>query len=390
MHFKFQNVNSAFYGLVKGIDDGSIPTIRTTSRVGDVLQIVEPVIVTYENPRQRVLFNEVRDCNPFFHVVESLWMLAGRNDVTALKYYASQIGDIASDDGVTFNGAYGYRWRRAVKDKTYPSDVCIGGDPSWNAPDVTHVDQLKILIDHLKHKPESRRAVLQMWNVEDDLLKIDVTKDVCCNLSVMFSLRKQPVQNTAPRLVLPEPISNDYWYLDMTVTNRSNDMIWGMLGANVVHFSFLQEYMACCLGVEVGVYNQISNNLHVYVENNGGFKPKEWIDKYYETNQLDLYSDSRGSSVKLGPMLLEEQECFDAEAQAFLEYPWDYPPQSEWESPFLNVVADPMCRAFYFHKERDYEAAEYWCKKIEADDWRIASTNWINKRKLMWEKKQNA
>jgi hypothetical protein len=35
----------------------------------------------------------------------------------------------------------------------------------------------------------------------------------------------------------------------MTVTNRSNDLCWGMLGANYVHFTILQEYLAARLGV---------------------------------------------------------------------------------------------------------------------------------------------
>ena len=37
---------------------------------------------------------------------------------------------------------------------------------------------------------ESRRAVLQMWNVEDDLLKVDSSRDVCCNLSVLFTVER--------------------------------------------------------------------------------------------------------------------------------------------------------------------------------------------------------
>ena len=32
--------------------------------------------------------------------------------------------------------------------------------------------------------------------------------------------------------------------LCMTVCNRSNDMLWGAYGANVVHMSMLQEFVA--------------------------------------------------------------------------------------------------------------------------------------------------
>src|SRR5690606_3416900 len=153
---------------------GAIRTEITSSRVGEVAYIPEPVMITYQEPRKRVLFSEARDANPFFHLYESLWMLAGRDDVAPLAYYSSKIAEIASDNGQTFNGAYGRRWRRMLSDSN--------GD---------EVDQLKILIEHLRQLPNSRRAVLQMWTVGDDLLNIgtpvDYSKDVCCNTCVYFS-----------------------------------------------------------------------------------------------------------------------------------------------------------------------------------------------------------
>lgn len=52
--------------------------------------------------------------------------------------------------------------------------------------------------------------------------------------------------------------------LDLTVCCRSNDLIWGAYGANIVHFSVLQEYLAARLGAEVGILYQVSNNFHAY------------------------------------------------------------------------------------------------------------------------------
>ena len=40
--------------------------------------------------------------------------------------------------------------------------------------------------------------------------------------------------------------------LQMTVHCRSNDIIWGTYGANAVHFSILQEYVAARIGVDLG------------------------------------------------------------------------------------------------------------------------------------------
>ncbi len=97
MHYTFRNVNDAFKGLVTAIAREKVATVRTPSRAGDVIQVREPVMVTYTHPRERVLFNRTRDCNPFFHLFESLWMLAGRNDVAPLAFYNSKIADFTND-----------------------------------------------------------------------------------------------------------------------------------------------------------------------------------------------------------------------------------------------------------------------------------------------------
>ncbi len=396
-HLKFHNVNDAFRKMVQLFADGDlqhpspIPNeiliSKTDTRNGPVLQLMEPVILTFEKPCERVLFNQARDCNPFFHLFESLYMLAGRNEMEPLAYYAPQMKNY-SDDGVTQNGAYGYRWRHVDDTRDDPPASQYNGNGTWK-----DVDQLQVLIQHLKNEPNSRRAVLQMWNVEDDLLKIDPpnkSKDVCCNISVMFSIRQVVDHNTPVRTKV-------YEYLDMTVINRSNDLVWGMLGANYVHFSFLQEYMAANLGVEVGVYNQMSNNLHIYTENNSGFKYKEWLaDKthdHYLATEPDTTRVCSGrwinESVKPFP-LIQDPATFEDELPRFVENSIKHSGtfHVNWKEPFLQSVATPLLWAFELHKKRDYISALNAIKECAADDWRIVGTNWLMKRKLNWEAKE--
>lgn len=195
--------------------------VERESRNGPVLVAPCPVTTVYHKPLERVLFYPERDANPFFHLYESLWMLAGREDVAGVARYVPRMADF-SDDGSTFHGAYGYRWRH---------HFCC--------------DQLTIIAEALKNNPDDRRCMLQMWCASSDLGAAG--KDFPCNTMASFQ-----------RGVAGE--------LNMTVFCRSNDIILGAYGANAVHFSMLLEYMALMIGCPVGSYTQVSVNWHAYKE----------------------------------------------------------------------------------------------------------------------------
>lgn len=424
MHLKTRNVNTAFRALVDAFVTvprangiamylGEVPIIRRPSRNGDVLVIDEPVTVTYERPTERVLFNAARDANPFFHLYEALWMLAGRNDVAPPAYYAKQMEQY-SDDGKTLNGAYGYRWRHARGREP---------DGTYAAARSGRVDQLDTIVNHLKADPHSRRAVLQMWNVEDDLLKIGegnctctrgpgdghypgcqvnkASKDVCCNLSVMFGLRLSQPEKTVGWAggggYGPGWVSRPLNYrLDMTVTNRSNDLVWGMLGANYVHFTVLQEYLAARLGVGVGLYHHFTNNLHAYV-GRPDWNPRAWLGS--EETQNRRTADYAEQPLDTVP-LVKDPEAFERELPRFAETfggaDWGEPVRpaaagrdlhrnlSGYSEPFLASVAGPALLAFRARKapagsdKRTYTALAL--SAIRSDDWREACTAWVNRR----------
>lgn len=346
MHFNVQNVNDAFTILVSGIHSQRISTDASESRVGSVLRITEPVIVSYTRPTERVLFNRARDSNCFFTLYESLWMLAGRQDIAPLDYYSSGYSKQVQDgDSPNANGAYGYRWRNHRRNPQI--------EGLYNA---NTIDQLAVLIDHIKRKPETRRAVLQMWTVDSDLLKVDSTKDTCCNLSCVFQTRGDN--------------------LDMTVYNRSNDIVWGMLGANAVHFSFLQEYVAACVGRGVGRYHQVSCDAHVYTER---FEPEKWL------------TDTEYGTPYPAPTypLVKDPATFDAEVVEFVErHSKDACARETYTEPFLKNVAQPMMLAFHKHKQRDYPACLRQLNAVAAPDWRMAGWDWVQKRMASWAAKE--
>ena len=337
MHLIYSGINTAFNGLISDLHSKKIRSTHSTSRYGDVLVVTEPLIVTYTNPRYRVLFNQARDCNCFFHLIEIIWLLAGRNDVHSLDYFNSKMKEF-SDDGVVFHGSYGHRWRKHFG-----------------------YDQLDWVIESLKKDKHSRRVVLEMWDAKVD--GKGSGKDYPCNTHCYFLFNP----NTQ--------------CLDLTVCNRSNDIVWGLLGANIVQMSCLLEYVSQCVGLPMGVYNQITNNAHVYVNN---FEPEKWLaDKTPVCYDHDIWqSRPQGVSVPL----VKDPAVFDQECIKFIEMgqsAWT----TNWSEPFLQTVVAPMCWAFRLHKERMYAAALDTIELVAAEDWRIAGRLWLEKRESAWRQK---
>jgi hypothetical protein len=213
----------------------------------------------------------------------------------------------------------------------------------------------------------------------------------------MFSLRKEEL--TIERFLAADHVKTEgsaatmrppaaQKFLDMTVTNRSNDLIWGCLGANYVHFSFLQEYMATKLGVEVGTYYHFTNNLHVYTESNSGFKPKEWLADpiYSDPDTGEVWGNAYGEDRFDDCVATCEHRVggpdFDREVVRFID---DF--SQDWRDPFLNKVAKPMCLAFKHHKAKQYDLALEAIARVDADDWCNNGRLWLERRRDALTKK---
>ena len=328
-----RNVNDA---LLLGIDlfnDDTSYRVQE-SRNGTTYEALEPVTTVYSKPCERVCLLKPRDANPFFHYIESLWMLAGRKDLKPLTYFVKSMEDF-SDDGETLWGAYGWRW------KSY-----------------FHKDQIDIVYRMLRQNPEDRRAVLQMWDANKDLNRNG--KDVPCNTNIYFKVREDK--------------------LNMTVCNRSNDMLWGAYGANVVHMSVLQEYLAALLGVEVGTYRQVSDSFHVYL-NAVWDKVKDIeIDIYTYRDILNPY-DTILPAYKHLP-LFNEPDSLDWDLSRFFSiHPNDFPSHTDgWANAGVSDIAIPMMLAFTAYKNKDYKSAYEHIENIKAIDWKTACLGWVRKR----------
>jgi len=310
--------------------------IEQESRAGDIIEVPYPVATVYKTPWQRVLVNKDRNANPFFHFFEALWILAGRKDVKFLTEFNKRMANF-SDDGVTFNAPYGSRMRT----------VC-------------GTDQIHTAICILKKKPESRQVVLQIWDKFD--LENETTKDKPCNLCVLFRIRQGR--------------------LDITVYNRSNDMLWGAYGANVVQFSMLQEYVAASVNIPMGTYTQVSNSFHVYLGGAGGKlweKMKHGISMEHPVYHCEHYSTL---------MQPNEMVWFNNDLDAFFR---DYDEFGlggvmnmngaiSCQSDYFKELVYPMLQMYLVYKSNGPSITLPMLSAIQADDWRIGVHNWLENR----------
>ena len=333
-----RNVNDVWHDAKQIMKEHGVPR---ESRNGPVLEVAEPVTSCYFAPQERVLFDPVRDANPFFHIFESLWMLQGRNDAEWICQFLPRFNQY-SDDGKTFHGAYGYRWRHHFDGR----------------------DQLSEVISMLIEDNTNRRAVIGHWDVHTDLWSPElikqrgsVPKDLPCNSHIYLKVRDG--------------------FLHMTVCNRSNDICLGCYGANVVHMSFLQEYLAGMIGVKVGPYHQVSDSWHAYLST----WEKQHIPSAFEYLHWTKYT-------KNGPWpypFMTHPTHFDTDLATFMynTEPGTGPRLDSpgYINPFFSEIAFPMYAAYLNWRQKDFKGAYRNLNRMPDNvDWQVAAREWLERR----------
>ena len=78
---------------------------------------------------------------------ELLWFLKGETNIAYLKENGVSIWDEWADEKGELGPVYGYQWR------------------SWPTADGRHIDQITEVIRQIKNNPDSRRIIVNAWNV---------------------------------------------------------------------------------------------------------------------------------------------------------------------------------------------------------------------------------
>lgn len=220
MTYQFEDVNYALRALASLLRNSP----HHQSRAG-LTKEKRHVHFQIEKPHDREILLPSRKANVAAQIAETAWVLSGRSDISWLSNYLPRAKDF-SDDGKTWRAGYGPRLR------AWAPGYGQGEEP---------VDQLACVINTIKHDPDTRRAVISLW---DPAVDWQPGKDVACNNWLAFSKRDG--------------------VLDLDVAIRSNDLIWGWSGINQFEWSVLLEIVAAATDSEVGSIHYTVASLHVY------------------------------------------------------------------------------------------------------------------------------
>lgn len=327
---------------------------------------LHPFHATINNPKARTLLYPYRGNNPFATLFETLWVLGAKdNSIEYLKKYLPRCTDYSDD---------GKRWRAG-----YPERIRnYKGDYDWSNED--GVDQFKYVYEKLKADPESRQAVINLWNpvfddfdalAEDNGTGLMESKDFPCSQNLTFLIRNGK--------------------LDCTFYIRSNDAIFGCTAINLYEFTVMQEILAGLLNVEVGKFYYYINSLHIY-------------ERHYDKAKV-LITDGKPYSDFLVPQLCEtgnkvtvdeipvfnwydkSETDYGCHMEIFEELYQSLSQDEQMEEePISDVYEDiyRLCNIYQTYKDKEYSIdtwKKYWedMKAVRFTDLKVSCHFWFMK-----------
>ncbi len=152
---------------------------------------------------------------------ELIWFLRGDTNIGYLTDNGVRIWDAWADENGDLGPVYGHQWRR------------------WPTPDGGHIDQIQQCIDQLKTNPDSRRILVNSWNVAD-----------------------------VPNMALPPCHLLFQFYvangrLSCQLYQRSADVFLGV-PFNIASYALLTHLIAHVTGLEVGEFIHTLGDAHLY------------------------------------------------------------------------------------------------------------------------------
>jgi thymidylate synthase len=154
-------------------------------------------------------------------IYELLWFLNGDTNVRYLQENGVRIWNEWADENGELGPVYGHQWR------------------SWTGADGTTVDQISELIDQIKNNPNSRRLIVNAWNVAE----IDKMALAPCHCLFQFYVSEGK--------------------LSCQLYQRSADVFLGV-PFNIASYALLTMMIAQVCDLELGEFVHSFGDVHIY------------------------------------------------------------------------------------------------------------------------------
>lgn len=152
---------------------------------------------------------------------ELLWMLDGQSNIADLNKNGVRIWNEWADNDGDLGPVYGVQWR------------------SWKTSDGHTVDQISQVIEQIKHNPDSRRMIVNAWNVGE----IEAMALPPCHLLFQFYVSEGK--------------------LSCQLYQRSADVFLGV-PFNIASYALLTQMVAQVCDLEAGDFVHTFGDLHLY------------------------------------------------------------------------------------------------------------------------------
>ena len=165
-------------------------------------------------------------------IYELLWFLKGDTNIEYLKEHNVKIWDEWADENGNLGPVYGKQWR------------------SWQGADGVEIDQVKDVIHQLKTNPDSRRMIINAWNVAD----LPKMKLMPCHCLFQFYV-KPPTEEQKAR--------NIKGSLSCQLYQRSADVFLGV-PFNIASYALLTMMIAQVCDMEADEFIHSFGDVHLY------------------------------------------------------------------------------------------------------------------------------
>ena len=155
-------------------------------------------------------------------IYELLWFLKGDTNIKYLKDHGVSIWDEWADENGELGPVYGHQWR------------------SWPDYNGGTIDQISNVVETIKHNPDSRRMIVNAWNVAE----VDNMALPPCHTMFQFYVANGK--------------------LSLQLYQRSADTFLGV-PFNIASYALLLQMVAQVTGLQPGEFVHTTGDTHLYL-----------------------------------------------------------------------------------------------------------------------------